>query len=237
MVPIAAGMFLQTYWKPIAAVGAVLAILVSFGLHGAYKHHQGYKEGLAEGEAKYQLEVTAHQRDIRIWEGKIQEAKQENQKEIDRLNIIAKQNFEEYLLSKSKNEQTTKIIYREIYKKIEPTDVVVVPANYAWLYDAAICAGPGQQCEGGTEESESGAQGVAATSTTPGTASRSKEYDAAAFAKVTIGNVVKYNELALRCNSLIDIVKERQDGNDPSGTNGKDVPTGRNGGGGTFGPE
>lgn len=227
-MPVALMMFLQTYWKPIAAVSAVLALVASFGIHGAYKHHQGYKEGLAEGEAKYQIEVKAHRDDIRIWEGKIQAVKDENKKEIDRLNLIVKQNFEDYLLSKKKTEQTTKVIYREIQANIRPTDTIVVPNSFARLYQYAVCTGPGQQCDGNQEAGKENSSRLVEESTT---------FAAVAFSQVVINNVVEYNKLALQCNALIDIVKEQQDGYDPNGTDGKDVPTGRNGGSGTLGPE
>lgn len=231
MIPILPllGNVLLKYWQPIALVvlGAAAIGYYNYKLHQAY--NEGEKAGLAVAatwETKYKDCLSKYAADVQEWEARVQRVHDENVKEIDRRNKIIE------FLNVKYSEKELELLQKqtgtrnEIKATIKVTDVVTAPANFHRLYNDAVYRSGSMPTFVGSGNPE----GVQASSAE--LIGKSVTFDAVAFSEVVIGNVDKYNELALRCNALIDIVKEIQDGATVRGVEGKiskiggDLPTG-----------
>lgn len=170
-------------------------------------------------EMSFYLEQVAQwQKQVAAQLAAIEEAKK-NKEEIVEKN---RRSFDQIFKEKKKNEAQSK---ERVVAEIRPTDVVTAPTALVREYNAAVAASAGLAT--GNSGSEVGVpQGA------PGTLGEIGTYDAVAVAEALLANLYKYNQLALRCNTLVDIVKELEAKNGttsvggPAGTpeaNGGDV--------------
>jgi hypothetical protein len=118
----------------------------------------------------------------------------------DKVEIVEKnrKSFDQIFKENKKNEQKSK---QRVSVEIRPTDVVTAPVALVREYNAAVAAGPGAS-------SPDGGSKVGLPKDPVGTPGEVATFDAMAVASAIIDNVHKYNQLSLRCDTLVDIVKE-----------------------------
>lgn len=127
--------------------------------------------------------------------------------------------FDDIFTERKKNEAQSK---ERIVAQIRPSAVVTAPSALVREYNEAVANGTDASTGGRRAE-------VRIPNDSAVLVGEIESFDAVAVAEALIGNVHKYNELALRCDTLVEIVKQLEEkyGHDPNGTVGK---TGADGG-------
>lgn len=109
-----------------------------------------------------------------------------------------RRSFDQIFKENKKNEQQSK---QRVTAEIRPTDVVTAPTALVREYNAAVASRSGApRADGGSK--------VGLPKDPVGTVGEVGTYDAMAVAEALIANAYRYNQLALRCDTLVDIVKE-----------------------------
>ena len=211
--------FLQANWKLIALSVIILGGIVYH--KGAVKlaEHRGYQQATAEWEVKEQ----GWKKEVARWDAQVAQLN----KELDEIKLAKKEviqrNFNMFQESKKKVVNQRKETSDAIPRLLSFSDRVIVPVVVVKLYNDAV--------EGtGTTNRSEGQIGQAASP--KGASDQITAFEAVAFADVIISNVLQYNELAVRCDALIDIVNELEDvenGIDTKGLSGSTGDAGRDG--------
>jgi hypothetical protein len=208
---------LWAFRTPIVIGLSILAMLGVWSWHGHVKYEEGYKVGHLE-YTKLKQEFQAAQDDWKSQEKKWQDqvaaqkaALEQAQKEKQE---IVKQNLNEFFKQKKTNDTKRTTRENEIKVSIKPTDVIIVPSIFYWVYNDATK---------GTGSSQGTSSDVQIPQDRSSLAGETKTFDATAFTQVVIGNVEEYNSLALRCGKLIDVVNQLEatyNGANPEGSKG-----------------
>lgn len=203
MDPLTIWTLIKTFRKPILYVSLVL--LSWGGL--AYWGHTKYVAGKHEGEVIAQKanqaladERIAHNKDKLEWEAVSAKVKADNQTEIKRLQGIIDANKKKYDEENAKLQRKLDAKPAVIYKIFKPTDVITVPHRFSVLYNAAVA--DHYLSPAGSKGTDSIDQGGFSLDEKVDT------YDATAFTEAVIGNIEKYNQESLACNTLRNIVDE-----------------------------
>lgn len=190
---------LKQFWMPLALICAVLVALLGVRYWGFTE----YKRGRAE--VKVQLEQCQENFTLesKKWYSEVEKQKKE---------------LEELASKKNEVITNTKIIYKEVVKKLDenkkdtsneikanirPNDIVVVPNAFIGVYNHAV-----EGSRIATSQGDSPREEVSRYSS--GVIGTSAIFDAITFTEVIKGNVDKYNELANRCSKLQDIVEKME---------------------------
>ena len=137
-------------------------------------------------QSKWEAQVAEQKREIEAAKAKKAEIVNKNRK-----------SFENLFKEKKTSETQSKA---RVVAEVRPTDVVTAPLALVREYNAAVAASPGA-AQGDSGSSVPGANPTSLVGEV-GT------FDALAVAEALLDNLYKYNQLALRCNTLVDIVKE-----------------------------
>lgn len=189
---------LKANWKPIL-IGVVILGGIVYHV-GAVKlaERRGYNQATAEWEVKEQ----GWKKEVARWEAQVKQLNEEVEASKKAKKEVVQRNFDMFKESKKKNEVKKKEVTSAVKESIKPTDVVTVPLVFVELYNDAV-AGTGSP-DGSGREARPPADSTRA-------AGQIATFDAVAFTQVMLSNVLQYNELAVRCDALIDIVNELED--------------------------
>lgn len=205
----------------------IFVVLIGLAIAGAAGHviytykKVGQLEGaLAQEQAGRKADREFYDAQVLRWEKQVaeQQAKLDAAKK-DQKKIIEKnkRSFDELFKKHTKLEAR---IQNEITAKLRPTDVIVAPRAVEWLFNDAAKGGsyspPASVRDGADSER---------------TAYQVGTYDATAWTQALVDNALKYNELALRCDTLVDVVIELEAkyGNPTGGAAGATGTAGGNG--------
>lgn len=186
------------------------------------------KAALKTCQDKSEAEMAHYLNERATWQKQVDEqaaavktAKEAKAKIVD----TNRRKFDEIFTERKKNERKSQ---ERIVAQVKPTAVVVAPVAIMREYNEAIANGASTATGGRSPE-------VGLSNDSAVLAGEVATFDAVAVAEAVVGNIHKYNELALRCDTLIDIVKELEakngNANDgrtagaPAGDGG-DVPDG-----------
>lgn len=186
---------LRTFWKPFA-VALVVAGLVG-GVY--YWRHQAYLEGYREAEAKYLECQHNFEIESKKWHAEVEKQKKELEAAKTEKKEIVRRNFDMFKESKKKVTEIKKETTNEIKATIASDDVVTVPRAFVVVYNHAV---------EGSRVAEGNSGEVQVPDYSIGTKATPVTFDATYFAQTVKGNIDTYNELAARCNALIDIVEK-----------------------------
>lgn len=188
--------YLLRYWYIIA-----IAVVVA-SMWGVYEY-RGHEVKVLTTEnvklkADYKKEHDQHAADIKEWQAEV--ARQEKaiaeaaqgKKEVIDTNIAK--------LFKQREISTKRVIdnVQAITKNIKPDATITVPSEFRRLFLDTIAAGPQASGETGGD--------IRVSQDSSGTLGKTETFDALTFTKVIIGNMEQYNDLALKHNTLINIV-------------------------------
>ena len=190
---------LKQFWMPLALICAVLVAMLGVRYWG----YTEYKRGKAE--VRVQLEVCQENFTLESKKWFLEVEKQ-------------KKDLEELATKKNEVVTQTKVVYKEVVKKLDenkkdtsneikanirPNDIVVVPNAFIGVYNHAV---EGSRIATGQGDST----GKEVSRYSSGVIGTSAIFDAITFTEVVKGNVDKYNELANRCSKLQDIVEKME---------------------------
>lgn len=193
--------FVKAY-KSLFIYGAC-AVLI--GTSVVYYGHTRYEAGKEIGvkiatQAKLELatEVKAHETDRVNYRAAQAVVAESNQKEVARLEAVITKNNKDFRAKYAtllKKQEVRRVQENDAYRV---SDVVTFPHNFWVLYNSAIGDHPGYQASETKDAYRSGPS------------SKIDSVGASAFSKVMLRNVDKYNDLAARCDKLVDQVIDRE---------------------------
>jgi hypothetical protein len=216
----------KEYWKQIVG-GIALLLVLGYSVYAAQNwcNHAcrvakvelaEAKEALdvckakaAKDEAFYREQQASWEKQVANQKKAIGTAKKKKAEIVEK----GRKSFDNIFKENSKNEQESKA---RIAVAVRPADVVTAPLALVREYNEAVAAS--------ASIAEGGSGGPVGAAGNPiDLAGEVGTFDAMAVAEAVVENVHKYNQLALRCNTLIDIVKELEEkhGIHNGGTDGK----------------
>jgi len=181
------------------------------------------KAELAQCKAESGKALAFYLEQVAKWEAQVAEQRREIEAaKVQKAEIVDKgrRSFEKIFKEKKTSEQQSRT---RIAAEVRPNDVVIAPLALVREYNEAVAASPGAaQANSGSEIgiSKNPASLVGEVGT----------FDALAVAQALLDNLHKYNQLAVRCNALVEIVTELEatHGNNTGGSAGKAVDAGGN---------
>ena len=170
-----------------------------------YYGHTRYEAGKKVGDeiaAKANLallnEQKVHRIDVAAWKAAVEAVDAYNKSEVARKDAIIKKNKEAYDAKVKRLNKEINARPATIQSAFKPSDVVTAPSNFRLLYNGAV----------GSYSSDNKTESIG---TNPFVLTGEVDtFGATPFAEVMVKNVDKYNALALKCDALIDIVKEEE---------------------------
>ena len=196
---------------------AALAIAVVSGF--AWWRHSLVQQGYDEAENLYKPKLEACQNsfanEVSKWKAQVETQQRELAAFKAQKDATVNRQFEMFKEGKKKQETNKKVTDNEIKATIHPTDVVTLPLAVVRVYNHAVSS------SGVAEGNET--EGLFTKDST-GIVSKVVTFDAPTFTEVIKGNVDKYNELAGRCDRLVDIVVELEKLNENTDTGRVEVP-------------
>lgn len=208
--------FLAKHWDWLL-LGVIALILAGGVWHYHHTREQllAARATIATMEKEHKKEKEAWQEEVKRWNAIVEQQKRELELAKQQKEAIVKQERKKFDSVFKKVVKVPEVIRNEVKLVVRPNDDVVVPTGFVRLYNDAV--------EGSRVAAEGGE--VRVSKDRSDLLGKSNTFDAVAFTEVVIENLYKYNELALRCNSLIDIVLklERTYGTTYSGGTGGDV--------------
>lgn len=208
-------------------LGLVIAIIAVIG--GAWARYEYVVHEWHSYQQKYKDEQRSHEEDRKNWEQQVAKwnseksqletalasMKQEKQSAVHR-------EFEMFQVSQKKVIENQKRTDNEIKAASKPDDMVTVPDWFVSVYNDAV--------EGSGITGEGSRDSKVASKGRPFTVDQIDTFDATTFAQVLKGNVDKYNQLAIRCDALIDTVKAQEAVDEKFNSGGNEGGTSQAGG-------
>lgn len=204
------------YWPQIALGVAVLLLLGYIETIRLERDHD--KAALVLETTKYDDEHKQHVADVGTWNAEVARQKASNDKLAGMYNTLVDTKNAEFQASQKLLTAQQAASQQQVASTIKPTDVIVVPNGFVVLYNSAVesskLAINGQASS--TESNQASSSGTIGTYTS---------FDAIAFTQAVKDNLDKYNQLALRCSKVFDIVRGTL--NDTTGLDGTVSQDGR----------